>query len=262
MQEAIEKFAIFGGVKWDKIDTSKEDIELIKTLILPDYRYIRNDITELTDGLPLYHSILTAIAQGDAKSSTTFKRAKVSQEVGMNALEKLCEIGVIKKQKAKVSNTPAKYLFTSPFLRFWFAFVSPIFKGVRDGDYSEIETLYSNKKEEFVQLIFRELSFELLKNLYKNEDPIVEISSYWDANMQIDIYAKTASGKRVVGTTKYFDSKVKKSELSSLQSRCKQAKIEADTFVIVAKKGFSSELKKLKSESVKLLSANSFSKLL
>ena len=262
MQEAIEKFAIFGGVKWDKIEASKEDIELIKTLVLPDYRYIRNDITELTDGLPLYHTILTAIAQGDAKSTTTFKRAKVSQEVGMNAVEKLCEIGIIKKQKAKAPSAPNKYYFTSPFLRFWFAFVSPIFKGVRDGNYTELETLYANRKEEFVQLPFRELSFELLKNLYKDVDPIVEISSYWDANMEIDIYAKTASGKRVVGSTKYFESKVKKSELSSLQSRCKEAQIEADTFVIISKKGFSSELKKLKSENVKLLTSNSFSKLL
>jgi len=81
MQDAIEKFNIFGGVEWGSIDTSKPTFELIEELVLKDYRYIRNDVSEVTEGMPLYHSILTAIALGDGKTHTAYKRAKVSKDV-------------------------------------------------------------------------------------------------------------------------------------------------------------------------------------
>jgi len=97
--DAIEKFSIFGGVEWGDIDTSKPTFELIEKLVLEDYTYIRNDVSELTDGMPLYHSILTAIALGDGKTHTAYKRANISKDVGDKAVDELCEIGIIKLKK-------------------------------------------------------------------------------------------------------------------------------------------------------------------
>jgi len=247
------------------MDTSKSNLELIESLILPDFRYIRNDVTELTTGMPLYHSILTGIAMGDGKTHTAFKRANTSQEVGMNAIDELCDSGIIKLQKGSkhftswkenetVSN---KLFFTSPFLRFWFAFVSPIFKGIRDGDYKELRERFTNRESEFVKLPFVELSHELLK-LNFVDDKIVEIGTYWDNEIELDIYAKTESGKIIVGSCKYTNSKLKKSELSKLQEQCEKSNIKADIFVFVSKSGYSKELKSLKSESVKLLTLKNF----
>lgn len=243
-------------------------MELIEKLILPDFNYIRNDVTELTTGMPLYHSILTGIAMGDGQTHTAYKRANVSKEVGENAVDELCETGVIRLQKSnkiftsweeneKVSN---KLFFTSPFLRFWFAFVSPIFKGIRDGDYKEIRERFANRSAEFIQLPFTELSHEVLKRSFK-EDKITEISTYWDNNIALDIYAKTASGKTVVGLCKYTNSKVKKSELTRLQELCATSKIEADIFVLFSKNGYSNELKTLKGENLKLLTLKNFKSL-
>ena len=267
-EEAIEKFAIFGGINWGDIDTSKDTMELIEKIILPDFRYIRNDVTELTTGMPLYHSILTGIALGDGKPHTAFKRANVTKEVGENALDELLDIGIIRLEKSKkiftswaeseaVSN---KLYFTSPFLRFWFAFVSPLFKGVRDGDYKEIREKFTNRENEFMQLIFTQLSFDVLKLSFK-EDPIVEISSYWDNDVEIDIYAKTKSGKIIAGTTKYTNTKLKKSELTKLQESCEKTKMDVNIFVLFSKKGFSNELKSLKGENLKLFSVKNFKKL-
>ena len=250
------------------MDTSKPSLELIESLILPDFRYIRNDVTEVTTGMPLYHSVLTGIAMGDGQTHTAFKRANISQEVGLNAVNELCDTGVVRIQKGSkhftsweenesVSN---KLFFISPFLRFWFAFVSPIFKGIRDGDYEEIRQRFTNRKNEFVQLTFVELSHELLK-LNFVDDPIVEISSYWDKNIELDIYAKTKSGKTVVGTCKYTNSKVKKSELTKLHAMCQESKIDADISVLISKDGFSNELKSLKGENLKLLTLKNFKKL-
>jgi len=267
-EEAVEKFSIFGGINWGDIDTSKDSMELIEKLILPDFRYIRNDITELTTGMPLYHSVLTGIAMGDGKTHTAYKRANITKEVGDNAVQELCDIGIIRLEKSKkvftswteqesVSN---KLYFVSPFLRFWFAFVSPLFKGVRDGDYKEIRERYLNRESEFVQLTFTQLAHEFLKLAFV-DDSIVEISSYWDNTQEIDIFAKTKSGKIIAGTTKYTNAKVKKSELTKLQESCKKANIEADIFVIFSKRGFSSELKALKGENLRLYTVKNLKKL-
>lgn len=265
LEDAIEKFSIFGGVDWDNIDTSKPSFSLIEKMILPDFRYIRNDVTDVTTGMPLYHSILTGIAQGDGRVHTAFKRANVTKEVGQKAIEELLETGIIESKKPRkiftswsenesISN---KLYFNTPFLRFWFAFVSPLFKGIRDGDYKEIKESFKNRENEFLQLTFTQLAYEVLKLSFK-DDSIVEIGSYWDNDVEIDIFAKTKSGKIIVGSTKYTNAKIKKSELTKLQDSCKTADIKADIFVIFSKKGFSSELKSLKGENLKLFTAKSF----
>lgn len=269
MEDAVEKFSIFGGVGWGSVDTSRDSAELIEELILPDFRYIRNDVTELTTGMPLHHSILSAIALGDGQTHTAFKRANVSKEVGENAVEELCESGIIRLDKSKAvfnswdeaQSVSNKLYFTSPFLRFWFAFISPIFKGIRDGDYKEFRERFENRKAEFIQLTFVELSQELIALNFSKEDKLKEIGSYWDKNIELDIYAKTESGKTIVGVCKYTNAKVKKSELTKLQEACKEAKIDADIMIVVAKNGFSNELKNLKSPTLRLITLKNFKKL-
>ena len=249
MEDAIEKFSVFGGVEWGDIDTSKPTFELIEKLVLEDYTYIRNDVSELTDGMPLYHSILTAIALGDGKTHTAYKRANISKDVGDKAVDELCEIGIIKLKKSKKSSD--KLYFSSPFLRFWFAFISPLFKGIKEGNFKEVQERFLNRHSEFINLTFIQLSQEFLKFSLKDEG-LLECSSYWDDQNELDIYAKTKSKKIIVGSCKYTNSKVKKSELSRLQQKCQELNIKADTFVIFSKKGFSSELKSLKGENLKL----------
>ena len=249
MENAIEKFSIFGGVEWGEIDTSKPAFELIQKLILEDYRYIRNDITELTGGMPLYHSILTGVALGDGKTHTAYKRANISKEVGDKAVEDLCEKKIIKLKKSKKSSN--KLYFTSPFLRFWFAFVSPLFKGIKEGNFKEVQERFINRQSEFVNLTFTQLTQEYLKFSLKDEG-LLECGSYWDDKNGLDIYAKTKDKKIIIGSTKYTNSKVKKSELTKLQQIAKEMEIKTDIFVIFSKKGFSNELKSLKGENLKL----------
>ncbi len=253
METAIEKFSIFGGVDWDKMDMSKESVELIQEFILPAFRYIRNDITELTDGLPLHHSILTGLAMGDSRLQTAFKRSGVSKEVGENAIFELSEAKIIRVFKQTA-------IFNSPFLRFWFAFISPIFKGIRDGDYTELIERYEKRGSDFMQLTFTQLSYELIK-LNLKDDRIKEIRPFFEEGVELDIYAKTTSKKVIAGVCRYSNAKIKKSELTKLQETCKSAGIEADILIIVAKNGFSKELKELKSDKLRLITLKNFKKL-
>jgi hypothetical protein len=245
-------------------------MDLIEKLILPDFNYIRNDITELTSGMPLYHSILSGIALGDAKLHTAFKRANVSAEIGQKAIDELCDIGIISVSKSNAHFTSwkdrdiveNKLLFKSPFLRFWFAFVSPIFKGIRDGEYGEIRQRFENREREFLELPYTQLAQEFLKLEFKESDPLVQLNSAWNNEVEIDLYAKTKSGKIIAGVTKYTNSKLKKSTLTQLKESAKKLGIEADIYVIISKSGFSKELKSLKGENLKLYSLKSFKKLI
>jgi hypothetical protein len=210
--------------------------------------------------MPLYHSLLSGIAQGDAQTHTAYKRANVSQTVGDNAIHELCELGIIKVKKSKKAAVSDKLYFNSPFLRFWFAFVSPLFKGIKEGDYKEIKEKFANNKSEFMNLIFEQLSLEVVKK--SMDESFVDLTSYWDENISLDIYAKTKSQKLIVGICKYTNAKVKKSELTKLQEKCEKANIKADVFVIVSKSGFSNELKALKGENLKLYTLKHFKNLL
>lgn len=263
METAINYFTIFGGLNIT-LDTTKPLLELIEKHILNEYRSLRTDINSLTGGYKVDHAILTGAALGDRRTQTAFKKAHVSFEEGMKCVENLCEKGIVELESSQhfITNQRGdtkiakKLLFTAPFLRFWFAFVSPIYKGIKEGNYQEFHELYENRKAQFSDFIFEELALEFLIDFYK-EDPLKQMGKYWDEKITIDLIAKTTSGKIIVGTCKYIDGKIKKSELTKLKEECQTIGIVPDTFVFFAKKGFSNELKALKSETVRLFTAKS-----
>lgn len=263
METAIEYFTVFGGFNI-KLDVTKSLDELIQTHILNEYRTIRTYISSITGGYKVDHAILTGAALGDRRTQTAFKKAHVSFEEGMKCVENLCEKGIIELESSQhfITNQRGdakiakKILFTAPFLRFWFAFISPIYKGIKEGDFKEFHELYANRKAQFNDFVFEELALEFLIDFYK-EDTLKQMGKYWDEKISIDLIAKTASGKIIVGTCKYIDGKIKKSELSKLKEDCQTINVEPNIFVFFAKKGFSNELKALKSETIKLFSAKS-----
>ena len=238
---------------------------LIEKLILNKYRYLRNDIGQLTKADNQYHSILTGLALGDRRTNSAFRRANIDFDNGIDIVDDLCGLDVLKLEKSlqsfsKLENkyvVSEKLLFTAQFVRFWFAFISPIFKGIRDGEYEEFFKNYNNRKSEFTNLVFEELSHELLKLTFK-DDNITKIGRYWDDDVEIDLLAKTKSGKVIAGICKYTNSKIKKSELTKLKKMCEDVKIDVDIFVIFAKKGYSSELKSLKGDNLKLFTSRNF----
>jgi len=258
----LKYFAVFGGTSWS-VDTTKPLSELIESKVLKNYTYINGDITKFTKSDKVSHSLLSAVAIGDGRVHSALKRARISRGEGEEAIDTLCDKGIIKAEYSLESppspdeKIDEKLNFSTPFMRFWFAFISPFFKTIKEGDYKEAKERFANREQEFSELLFLKLSHELLKKSFK-EDPIVEIGSYWDRNIQIDILAKTASGKIVAGVCKYSNSKAKKSSLTKLQELCDLAQLTPDICVIVSKGGFSNELKTLKGEDVKLFALKSF----
>lgn len=270
MEKAIEYFSVFGGVKIAvKIEQPIED--QIEDKILAKYKYLRNDIGEITMGNNEHHAILSAIAQGDRRTNSAFRKLKISFNDGIEAVDKQCSRRMLKLEKSRFAlanqefdqSISEKLFFTTAFAHFWFAFVSPVFKGIRDGNFEEALKLWENKKSEFPSTIFNQLSHEVLKHVIsKSDDRIVNIGRYWDDKTSIDLIATTKNNKLIIGSTKFTNSKVKKSELTKLKEIAKQLNIEVDTYVLFSKKGFSNELKSLKGENLKLLTPRNFNSLL
>ncbi|MDA3945180.1 MAG: ATPase [Helicobacteraceae bacterium] len=278
LEEAIEYFAVFGGLGWD-IDTDIPLMELIEELVLDNYGHLYNHIIDMTLGDTINHALLSGIALGDRRTHSAFKRARISEKAGLAAIHYLCQTGIIEiepsredpaekeypaqklKKEIEKHQISDKLNFTLPFMRFWFSFIAPFFKGIQEGDYDKVKKRIESRELSFSSLVFEKLSIELLKKEFK-DDPIVEVGSYWDRQVEIDIMAKTASGKIIVGECKYTNTKINKSELTKLKEKSLLAGFEADEFVLFSKRGFSNELNALKNEMLRLYSLEEFKILL
>lgn len=266
LEKAIEYFSVFGGTSWN-VDTTQPLWSVIETKILKNYTYIHADITKLTHSNKHNHALLSACATGDRRVFSSYKRARLSREEGNEALHALLRSEIVELEYSlerplrEEDDNSDKLSYLSPFMRFWFAFVSPYYKTIKEGDFSEVKKAFTHREQGFCDVIFEKLAHELLKKSFQ-DDPITEIGSYWDKNVEIDILAKTKSGKLIAGTCKYSQTKVKKTELTRLKEKCEIAQLEPDGVVIFGKNGFSSELKALKSETLKLFTLKSLKPLI
>ena len=266
METALEYFTIFGGLDVD-IDTTIPIDKLIEIHILKRYKYLRNFIADITKGDPEYSKILTALAISDRRTNSAFRKVGISFDNGIEIVDDLCDLKVLKLEKSlqKLSKLSDQYtvserlLFTSPVVRFWFAFVSPLFKGIKEKNYEEFFKKYNNHKTEFSDIIFEQLSHEYLKVISK-DDFMFTLGRYWDDDINLDLVGKTKSGKVVAGSCKFTNSKIKKTELTNLKEKCKSVEIDVDTYILFSKKGYTSELKALKkTENLQLFTVKNFS---
>jgi len=266
----VEYFAVFGGMGWS-VDMSKPLEELIEEKVLNNYRYIHGDLSKITHSKPAYHAMLTAIATGDRREHSAFKKVNIGREEGEEVIDFLIKDGFlvfdksIEKPVNEKDGISDRLLFVTPFMRFWFAVVSPTYKSIKEGDYGEVKARWDGIKGEFTSLIYHQLVLELIQLSFKDEfegDAIVSIGSYYDKNVEIDILAKRKSGAMLAGICKYGQQKMNKFELTKLKENCAKAELDIETFILFSKNKFSSELKKEKDASVRLFSMRHLSLLI
>ncbi len=269
-EQAVEYFAVFGGMGWN-VDFSKSIEEIIEKKVLSNYRYIHGDLTKITHSKPTYHAMLTAIATGDRREYSSFKKVNVGREEGEEVIDFLIKDGFllfdksVEKPVNEKDGISDKLLFITPFMRFWFAVISPTYKSIKEGDYKEVKERWSHMKAGFSTLIYDQLVLEMLQQGFKDAfegDPIVGIGAYWDKNVEIDILIKRKSGELIAGVSKYSKSKANKSELTKLKEKCTQAELNVESYIIFSKNKFSSELKKEKGEKLQLFSLRNLTGLL
>jgi hypothetical protein len=267
LEQAVEYFSVFGGMGWT-VDMSKPLDEIIDEKVLDNYRYIHGDITKITQSNRLHHLLLSAIATGDRREHSAFKKAQTGRNEGEDSIDFLVENDLLLREKPQAKPLDSKeevsdkLLFTLPFMRFWFSAISPFYKGIKEGEFEEFQKAWENAKPEFSNFVYERLVLELVKESFAKSDPLQKIGSYWDFDNNIDILAKTKSGKIVAGTWKFSKSKAKKSEITKLKETCDAIDMKADIYLIFSKSGFSNELKSAKGPELKLLAQKNLNSLI
>jgi len=267
---ALEYFTVFGGTGWD-VDVSKSVATLIEEKVLSNYEPLHESITRYTHNNGLYHIILTIIALGVNHENDVLKKAKVGRDKGEEAIDYLVDKSLIKfdlsveKPLNEAGGKSDRILFDLPFMRFWFAMVSPNYQSIAEGDYDEFAQKWHKLRENFSILLSNLLILELVKetlNAKQTNDPIVKIGSYYDKKVEIDILAIRKSGTMIAGACKYSKEAAKTNMMDTLIQKCTKAELEIKDYVLFSKNGFTPEVEALRENEVVLLSNAELSSLL
>ena len=267
---ALEYFTVFGGTGWD-VDGSKSVDELIEEKVLRNYESLHKSMTRYTHNNPVYHMLLSIVALGVNHEHDVFKKAKLGKDRGEEAIDYLEKKSLLKfdfsveKPLKEGDGKSDKVLFELPFMRFWFAMISPYYKSISEGDFSEFEEKWNQLRGNFSILLSNQLVLELVKQSVAtkfSDDPIVSIGSYYDKHVQIEILAIRKSGKMLAGECKYSKDAAKINMLNSLKEKCQKAELDITDYVLFSKNGFSSEVEQVKDADITLLSHVHLSSLL
>ena len=260
--KALEYFTVFGGTGWD-VDCSQSVAMLIEEKVLANYEALHRSMTRYTHNNGLYHMILTIIALGVNHENDVLKKAKVGKDKGEEAIDYLVSKSLIKfdlsveKPLVDGGGKSDRILFDLPFMRFWFAMVSPNYQSIVDGNYDEFAQKWYKVRDNFSILLNNLLLLELVKetvNTKYENDPIVKIGSYYDKKVEIDILATRKSGAMVAAACKYSKEPAKSNMMQTLIEKCTKAELEISDYVLFSKNGFTPEVEALKQKDVILLS--------
>ena len=274
METQISYFAVFGGLGWD-IDTTKPISTLVKTIILDNYDTLHKKMKELTLNAPDNKRLLQALAIGDRRIFSAFNKAGLNNGNGGAALNFLQDRGLIqmeysrerhardKNPNAKLKRRDARHrishkvLFTHPFIRFWYYFIAPQTKHIKNGNFEQVLKNFDEKHNSYTSLVFEELS-ELLLNYNLRDSQIDSSGSYWDADIEIDILTITNKQKIYVGECKWKNHKVNKKEINKLKEKCEKLHLVPTQILFFSKRGFSKELMQMRGKELALFSSEDF----
>ncbi|CAA6824975.1 MAG: Unknown protein [uncultured Sulfurovum sp.] len=250
-EKGLAYFTVFGGTGWD-VDSSKDVASLIEEKVLRNYESLHKSMTRYTHNNPVYHKILSLIALGTEHEHDVFKQAKVGKDRGEEAIDYLENKSLLKFDLSfeqpfhEHDKKSDRLLFTLPFMRFWFAMISPNYKNIASGDFLEFKDKWKSVSENFSIVLSNQLVLEFVKeHLTKQDekDPVVSIGTYYDKAVQLHILAKRESGKLVAGACKYANSEAKINMIEMLKQKCEKVKLEVNEYVLFSKNGFTQELK-------------------
>lgn len=265
MEQCIELFSIFGGYTTSINVDEPIEVLLARHILNPFESHRETIITPLHND-PLYINLLHAIAVGDRRQGSAFRRARIGKERGTQAFEYLRYNGYLfmersreepiqrlyPKQKFKKEiehhRISHKFRFTTPFLRFWFAFVEPFASSLYKGNTDSFFEYFHTHFNAFVGFTFEELCDLYIREILAKrfESEILDSGSYWDREVEIDLFTETLDAQTWVGECKWTNHKVNKKEFHKLEEKCIKLSLHPDKILLFAKRGFSNELNELK----------------
>ncbi len=279
MEQCIDLFAVFGGLDVS-LDLGEPIEALIRRHILERYDELHAAIyAPLQENPLLYGRLLHAISVGDRRLDSAYRRARIGRERGSEAFAYLRRIGYLIiehsretppvrlhpkqrfKKEVRRHRISHKLRFSTPFLRFWFAFVEPYADAIRERRCEAMLEYFSLHHNAFVGFVFEELCDLYIQEVLsrKFETQIIESGSYWDREVEIDLLCDTLDAETWIGECKWTNHKVNKKELNLLEEKSLRLGIDPDKILLFTKRGFSKELTHLKDPRLYLFCAEDLS---
>lgn len=280
MEQCIELFAIFGGYE-GAVNTDEPIESLILHHILEPFESHREHLLSPLQDNPLYLNLLHAVAVGDRRQGSAYRRARIGKERGNEAFEFLRLSGYLTlersreiplerthpkqrfKKEIEHHRISHKFRFASPFLRFWFAFVEPFSQSIREGNTLAFMNHFHTHGNAFVGFTFEELCDlyirEILAPTFGSD--ILDSGSYWNREVEIDLLTETMEGETWVGECKWTNHKVNKKEFHKLEEKCTKLSLVPDKILLFSKRGFSNELNEMKDKRLYRFSAENLTPL-
>jgi len=270
IDKALAYFTVFGGTGWD-VDAGKSVETLIEEKILRNYEPLHQSMTRYTHNNPVYHRVLSIIALGTEHEHEVFKKAKIGRDRGEEAIDYLEKKSLLRfdlsvEEPAKESNALSdRLLFRLPFMRFWFAAISPYYQGISSGDFTEFEKQWQQSQRNFSimlsNLLIRDLVMQKTREQYR-DDPITSIGTYYDKQIRIEILGIRKSGKLLAGECKYSQKVVQSNMPSALKEKCQKADLDVAEYVLFSKHGFSTEVEQMSGDEMILFTQKDLASLL
>lgn len=262
LSDALEFYFVFEGLRFDGRYTDIK--EAIDKEILSRADELNGEFSKLSNSAI---SMLLRLAKGGRKLNHMHEprfKAAFSEIAPFISVEKTREMplvapfgGKLKKEFRRYQITD-KIHFSKNFYRFWFKFCHKEMCRILDDKNAVLDEIMQNLSAYF------SLPFELICADFLSAKMGIKrelISSYWDKNNEIDIYAD--DGKIIIaGEVKYKDHRVCASLLRELKQKCENIGIQPDFYVIFSKNGFSAELERLKAPNILLFEPNDFKDIL
>ncbi len=273
-EDLIIYYAIFEGYPLQKqMNLSRDLSTVIQTEILDKIEILKRYFIydSIKENQEVIEKILTRLSRGDRKNYSVYTKENISQTRGREIFKQLFKSKVIEKEISReepLKNSKKQPLkkvlrrykiqdkihLKNNFARFWFTFIAP---NLKSGTKISLESI-TPYLEKYISLEFEKLSNQLIIKQYKE---IISSGSYWDRNVEIDIYIKTPACT-IAGEAKWKNSKICKNVLNSLQNKCKIANLNIDKFALFSKSGFSKELKSKHNSNIQLFDLSDFENLL
>ncbi|OPA72255.1 hypothetical protein BB381_01480 [Campylobacter pinnipediorum subsp. caledonicus] len=270
MDELIKFYLVFDGLK-----TQKSYYDIFEAIDNEIIKNIDNVSKEFDDLSVEERYALRNFAKNDRKWLKIYKM--MPRSLAIKTYENLFNKNILyieksreqpitklyKNQKLKKCDRRYKIQdkihFSTHFYRFWFRFIEPRLKQLKQGNVDGVLEYIKSHFDEYASLGFELICCDYLRYKFDLKDEVV--SSFWNKDLEIDILVNSNKNK-IVAEAKYKNKKVCKNVLNILLNKCDRLDLKPNNIVLFSKSGFSTELLNMKNDKLLLIDLDDISEIL